>query len=315
MKITRIPSGAAEPRPAEAKPPARQPATRPPQPRRTPAPTRTPPRSGALLRRRRRVGVLLFLPILLGTLVFFALPFGMVVGYSFGLGGGQARFAGLQNYAKVLSSQSFRLAAGNTLRFLALGVPLLLVLALGLALLLRRGLPGSRLCANTILLPLVLPIASIVMLVQQLVPAPALEGPAAFWALLALYLWKNTGYIAVLLLAGLATIPRELYDVAAIEGAGAGQQLRYITLPLLRPSLAFSAVLGVINSFKSYREAFLLGGSHPHESIYLLQHFLNNNFENLNYARLAVASVLTALPLVLAAAVVLLVGRNRHEKS
>ncbi len=77
------------------------------------------------------------------------------------------------------------------------------------------------------------------------------------------------------------------------------------------PSLSFAAVLGVINSFKSYREAFLLGGKYPHESIYLLQHFLNNNFENLNYARLAVASVLTALPIVLATVGVLLYQRRR----
>ena len=264
-----------------------------------------------LRRRRRLVGGLLFLPIFSGTLLFFALPFGMVIGYSFGLGGGQSRFAGFSNYAKVLESESFRLAAGNTAKFLVLGVPLLLVSALLLALLVNAALAGSRVCGNTILLPLVLGIASIVMVVEWLIPAPALESPAAFWVLLALYLWKNCGYITVLLLAGLALIPRELYDTAAMEGADGREKLMYITLPLLVPSLSFAAVLGVINSFKSYREAFLLGGKYPHESIYLLQHFLNNNFENLNYARLAVASVLTALPIVLATVGVLLYQRRR----
>lgn len=257
------------------------------------------------------MGGLLFLPIFSGMLLFFALPFCMVIGYSFGMGGGQARFAGLSNYVKVLESESFRLAAGNTAKFLALGVPLLLVLALALALLINAELPGSRLCSNTILLPLVLPIASIVMVVEWLIPAPALDGPAAFWILLALYLWKNCGYITALLLAGLALIPRELYDTADMEGANGRQRLVFITLPLLAPSLSFSAVLGVINSFKSYREAFLLGGKYPHESIYLLQHFLNNNFENLNYARLAVASVLTALPIVFATVGVLMYQRRR----
>ena len=261
--------------------------------------------------RRQLVGGLLFLPILLGTLVFFAMPFCMVIGYSFGLGGGQARFAGFANYVKVLGSEAFRLAAGNTVKFLALGVPLLLVLGLTLALLLSRALPGSRLCGSTILLPLVLPIASIVMVVEWMIPVPVLETPAAFRVLLALYLWKNGGYTTVLLLAGLSLIPRELYDTAAIEGAGGAAKLRYITLPLLAPSLTFSAVLGVINSFKSYREAFLLGGNYPHESIYLLQHFLNNNFENLNYTRLAVASVLTALPIVAATVGVLVWQRRR----
>lgn len=265
----------------------------------------------SLHKRRRLVGGVLFLPILAGTVLFFALPFCMVVGYSFGLGGGQARFVGAENYIKVLASESFRLAAGNTVKFLALGVPALLVLGLLLALLIHAALPGSRLCGNTILLPLVLPIASIVMVVEWLIPAPALESPRAFWVLLGLYLWKNCGYITVLLLAGLSLIPEELYDTAAIEGANRRQKLFGITLPLLAPSLSFSAVLGVMNSFKSYREAFLLGGKYPHESIYLLQHFLNNNFENLNYARLAVASVLTALPIVLATVCILWYQRRR----
>ena len=243
--------------------------------------------------------------MLLGVLLFFALPFLMVVSYSFGLGGGQAQFAGFENYKKVFSSQTFLLAAGNTVKFLVLGVPLLIVLALMLALLLHRALPGTAFCSNTILLPLVLTIT------EWLIPAPALDGPMAFYVLLALYLWKNCGYITILLLAGLSLIPRELYDAAAIEGAGGSARLTYITLPLLRPSLVFSAVLGVINSFKSYREAFLLGGKYPNESIYLMQHFLNNNFENLSYARLAVASVVTALPIIVTTIVVLAFERRR----
>lgn len=275
-------------------------------------------RRNTLLSRRRRTGTLLLLPIFLGMFLFFALPFGMVVSYSFGIysvgmGGGQSSFAGLENYRKVLGSEAFRLAAGNTARFLVIGVPLLLVTALCVALLLRQALSGRKLCSNTILLPLVLPIASIVMVVEKLVPAQALESPQAFWVLLGLYLWKNCGYITVLLLAGLSMIPQGLYDAAAIEGADGFQKLWYITLPLLRPSLAFGAVIGIINSFKSYREAFLLGGRHPHESIYMLQHFLNNNFENLNYARLAVASVMTALPIILATLAVLLLGRKGHK--
>ena len=265
------------------------------------------------MNKKRYVGILLFLPIFLGTLIFFTLPFGMVILYSFGIGGGQFHFLGLENYRKVLSSQVFLLAAGNTAKFLLIGVPLLIILALGAALFLRKNLPLRKLCSNTILLPLVLPIASIVMVVEWLVPAPMLESSSAFWVLLVLYLWKNCGYITVILLAGLSMIPEGLYDAAAIEGANGWQKLRFITLPLLRPSLTFSVVLGIINSFKSYREAFLLGGRHPHESIYLLQHFLNNNFENLNYGRLAVASVMTALPIVLVAVFVLLQGKRLCE--
>lgn len=96
----------------------------------------------------------------------------------------------------------------------------------------------------------------------------------------------------ILLLAGLNMIPGELYQSAAIEGAGGMQKFVRITLPLMWPSSFFAFVISVTNSFKSYREVFLLGGNHPHDSIYLLQHFLNNNFENLNYQRLSVAATL-----------------------
>lgn len=66
----------------------------------------------------------------------------------------------------------------------------------------------------------------------------------------------------------------------------------------------------MINNFRCYREAFLLGGKHPPESIYLMQHFLNNNFENLNFARLSVASVLSALPILIAAGAVAVFRRR-----
>ena len=283
-------------------------------------------------RKKKKDGMLLFFPILFGTMVFFALPFVMVVSYSFGMGG-QLRFAGLEHYRSVLSSEAFQLAAGNTIKFLLLGVPILLVLSLGIALLLREKLdrkrPMKKLYRNrrfvakrtikvtqtvtpmsiSLLTPLVLPIASIVMVVEQIVPQSVLESEYAFWILLVLYLWKNCGYITILLLAGLSMIPQGLYDTAAIEGANGWQKLWYVTLPLLKPSLLFSAVIGMIQNFKSYREAFLLGGKHPNESIYLLQHFLNNNFENLNYTRLAVASVLTALPIIFIILLVVLIKK------
>ena len=77
-----------------------------------------------------------------------------------------------------------------------------------------------------------------------------------------------------------------------MDGAGRKAMLLRITLPLMVPTFFFVFVISIINSFKSFREAFLLGGSHPHESIYMLQHFFNNNFQNLNYQRLSVAALL-----------------------
>ena len=87
-------------------------------------------------------------------------------------------------------------------------------------------------------------------------------------------------------------IPEELYQCARLDGANERQVFRYITAPLMRPTVFFVVVISVINAFKSYREAFLLGGEHPHTSVYFLQHYLNNNFNNMTYSRLSVAAIL-----------------------
>ncbi len=259
-------------------------------------------------KRQRRTALLLASPVLAGLAVFFAVPFAITLWYSVTFGVGGASFVGLSNYAKVFRSSAFRLAAANTLRFLLVGVPLIMVLGFAVALLLQRKFAGTKLFRSVLLFPMVLPVASVVMVVDvffaqygivngwlETLGLPLtdwMNSPRAFWVLIGLYVWKNCGYNVILMLAGLNMIPTELYQTADIEGASGWQKFTRITLPMVWPSLFFVFVMSVINSFKSYREAFLLGGKHPHDSIYLLQHFLNNNFENLNYQRLSVAAVM-----------------------
>jgi multiple sugar transport system permease protein len=129
-----------------------------------------------------------------------------------------------------------------------------------------------------------------------------LESSGAFGVVLLLYLWKNTGYSVILLLAGLMTIPEEQYAAAEMDGANGVQKFFHITAPQMWYSVFFSLLFSLINAFKCFREILLIGGKHPNIKIYMLQHFINNNFENLNYARLSVASVL------MFAAITVLVG-------
>ncbi len=124
----------------------------------------------------------------------------------------------------------------------------------------------------------------------------------AFPAVVLLYLWKSAGYSVILLLSGLTTIPEEQYAAASIDGVSRSQQLRYITLPQMWYSFFFAAVFSLIYAFKSFREIFLIGGRHPHSSIYMLQHFINNAFENMRYPKLATASVLLLLVILVAVA-------------
>lgn len=284
---------------------------------------RTPrPRLSRRQRAARRTAWLLAFPVLAGLAVFFAVPFAITLWYSVTFGVGGASFVGLANYINVFGSAAFRLAAANTARFLCTGVPVIMALGFGIALLLQRKFAGSKLFRSVLLFPMVLPVASVVMVVDVFFSRYGivngwLEGlgvpltdwmnsSRAFWVLIGLYVWKNCGYNVILMLAGLNMIPTEYYQAADIEGASGRQKFTRITLPLIWPSLFFVFVMSVVNSFKSYREAFLLGGKHPHDSIYLLQHFLNNNFENLNYQRLSVAAVM--LFMVIFALVAVLYG-------
>lgn len=117
----------------------------------------------------------------------------------------------------------------------------------------------------------------------------------------------------VLFLTGLNAIPKECEEAARLDGAGKWKYFRYIQCPLLVPSFLFVFVMSVINSFKCYREAYLLGGRYPDNSIYMLQHFMNNNFETLNYQRLSVAAILVFL-IIFLMVILLFAGKYRSEQ-
>lgn len=261
-------------------------------------------------------GYLLIAPMLAGFLLFYVVPFGQVVWDSLSQGTGKSQlFVGLENYTRMFQNDMFLQAFGNTLRFLGIGLPVILVLAYALALFLKSQAQRFRMLRAVFLLPYVMPVAGTVLLVDLLFSERGLanqilmtlglplgdwlQSQTAFWVMLLLYLWKSTGYAVVLLLSGLLTIPPEHYQVAQVEGASALQTFRWVTLPQMWYALFLALVFSLINAFKCFREIFLVGGEHPHESVYMLQHFINNAFANLNYQRLSVASVLLFLVIAL----------------
>lgn len=96
----------------------------------------------------------------------------------------------------------------------------------------------------------------------------------------------------------LVTVPAEQYESADLDGASAFQKFRYITTPQMWYSVFFALIFSVINAFKCFREIFLIGGEHPVDELYMLQHFINNCFSNLNYQKLSVASVLLLIVII-----------------
>lgn len=268
-------------------------------------------RNCAQTRCRQHAAPWLFLaPSLCGVTLFVLAPFAETVRRSFcDTLGRQA--VGLANYQSVLQNAAFRLAVRNTVRFTAVCVPLLLGLSLLLALALRsRPLRGTRWAQRyrtTFLLPMAIPVASIALLWQVLFAQNGLlntllgthcnflGSDAAFWVLIATYVWKNAGYTSVLWSGGLDAIPKELYEAAAVDGAGAVRRFAAVTWPQLGPTLAGTGILSLLNTGKVFREAYLVAGAYPPQSIYLLQHLFNNWFLALDLPRLCAAAVLVAL--------------------
>lgn len=251
----------------------------------------------------------LLAPLLLGCLIFYGVPFVMVIWFSVVRGSGYSRFfVGLDNYIQLFRSDIFRMAAGNTLRFLAVGLGLILVISYAIALFLKKPVKKFQLLQSVILLPYVMPVVGTVLMVDMLFSQAGLGNllmnalglplqdwlysEGAFWVVIGLYLWKNTGYSVILILSGLATIPEEQYKAASLEGAREWDLFRYITMPQMWYSVFLAEVFSLINAFKCFREILLIGGTYPHESIYMLQHFINNCFQKMSYSKVAVASIL-----------------------
>ena len=125
-----------------------------------------------------------------------------------------------------------------------------------------------------------------------------------------LFLWKNLGYNMILFMAGLSAIPREILEVAKLESATDWQIFWSIKLRYLSSSLMFVTIMSLINSFKVFREIYLLTGDHPYGSLYMLQHFINNNLSSLDYQKVSSAAILMSIVMVCIIAL-LLMAENR----
>ena len=253
-------------------------------------------------------------PSLLGVGIFFILPFCVVVYYSLIDGVGSKNFVFLQNFIKLFYNSAFRLAAKNTLTFSAMAVPLAVVLSLVLALMLECRIPLKSEFRTFFLSPMMVPVASVVLIWQVLFnyngtvnefimlfsagKVDWLQSQFAPVVVLLLFLWKNLGYNMILFMAALNNIPKELLEVADVEGASEMYKFFAIKLRYLSPTVLFVTILSLINSFKVFREVYLLAGAYPYETLYTLQHFMNNTFDSLDYQKLSAAAVLMALVMV-----------------
>lgn len=228
--------------------------------------------------------VLLFmLPAALLYGVFFLVPFGRTLWASLFEWNGmdQAVFVGLRNYADLAADGLFRIGFARVALWAALAVLLKVGIALLLANLLRERIRGARFFEGAFFVPVVISAAAISLLatlvydpdigplnaVLRLLGLPGrawlADRDTALLAVIAVPIWHTIGYFFVILLAGMRNIPRELYEAARIDGAGARVTLTHITIPSLWPVLQVCVVLAVTAALKSFDYVFLMTRGGP----------------------------------------------------
>ncbi|SFD73626.1 multiple sugar transport system permease protein [Paenibacillus catalpae] len=267
-----------------------------------------------IMRRHSVVAVGFLAPSVIGFSIFYLIPFAMGVHYSFMNRSNGGSFVGLTNYKELLASDSFLKAAKNTFLFTSVSVPITIALSLLLALLLNQSIYFRNWLRTAYVLPLVVPVASVVLIWQLLfdwngavnswlheLGVSRMDWMKSEWArgvLSVVYAWKNIGYNIILFLAGLQSIPKDYYETAELEGAGAIRKFTRITLVYLTPKMFFVVLMGLISSFRIFRETYLIAGDYPHDSIYMLQHYMNNMFLSLDIQRLTSAAVIMVVCLI-----------------
>lgn len=265
--------------------------------------------------RATRVSWGFLFPSLSGVLLFFVLPFFVVIYYSMVDNPINREFVFFDNFVRVATNKAFQQAACNTLKFSAAAVPLAVVLSLLLAMLLDSKIPFRSQFRTAFLSPMMVPVASVILIWQVLFHYNGvvndfiglfgaekidwLKSSHAQVVIVILFLWKNLGYNMILFMAALGSIPRDILEVAILESATPFQIFWHIKLRYLSSTILFVTIMSLINSFKVFREIYLLTGSYPYDTIYMMQHFMNNAFAQLDYQKLSAAAIMMSIVMVI----------------
>ena len=232
-----------------------------------------------------------------------------------------AHFVGLDNFRALLADQTFHEALLHTLTFIAGYIPLVLVAGLSVALLLDRRLRGIGIFRVLFFIPVVSAWVAVALMWSWLLNPQfgllnyalrliGIHGPAWLydpnWAMPAIIMtsiWKDTGFVAVMYLAGLQGIPEQYYEAASIDGASRWQSFLGITLPLLSPTTFFALIISLINSFQVFDQVWIMTNGGPAgATTVLVEQVVRNAF---TYSKMGYASALSWVLFVLVFAVTL----------
>ena len=282
------------------------------------------PRKRSLFGERQRFMLLLILPAAFGLAFFQILPILTGANASFrdwSLHDPKMTWVGLKHYIYVLTDDGFlNVVMPNTLSFMAISVACSLVLGLGLAIILNRKFAGRAVLQTILLLPLmVAPVVAAIMIrwmfndqfgvVNAALEALGLPGQpwlaqrwGAFGVILLADVWLWTPWFALLLLAGLQSLPREPFEAAAIDGASAWRVFRFLTLPMLRPVMVVCIAIRAIDAFRTFDIVWTISAGGPARSTELFSIYAYiEAFQAMNFARGSAAAMIGAVIIVVLA--------------
>jgi multiple sugar transport system permease protein len=283
-------------------------------------------------RRQTRLGLLFISPWIIGFCAFYLYPFLATVYYSFTrfTGIGNPSFTGLTNFSGLLHDGTFRTALFNTFYYTIIEVPLSTAAALGLALLLNMNVRGQAIYRTLFYIPSIVPVVASSLIfvwifqpsfgiVNSLLSDVHIAGPAWFFSIawskptfILLGLW-GLGQPMVIYLAALQGVPAEMYEVAALEGAGPLQRLRYVTVPMISPVILFNVILSLVLSIQYFTQAQVIEsppGSPGTSTMFFVIYYYQQAFTDLHLGY-ASAMALLLFILVLIITVVLLRTSSR----
>lgn len=228
-------------------------------------------------------------------------------------------WVGADNYKTLVQDPLFARALANTIGYILGYTPLVMVAGLGIALVMNTSIPGRSFLRAAFFLPVVSSWVAVALLwrwlfnsevglVNYLLSLIRIDGPAWLyserWALPAVIItsvWKDTGFIMMIFLGGLQNVPRDLHDVARIDGAGPMVRFRYITLPLLSPTTFFVLIITMINSFQVFEQVYIMTGGGPANATTVLVQLIYRN--TARYGKMGYASTLALVLFALIMAV------------
>jgi multiple sugar transport system permease protein len=270
-------------------------------------------------------------PWLFGFIVFAAAPFVVSIYLSF------TRYdivsapvwVGLANYHRLLTEDLlFWKSLGITFKYALVAVPVGIVAGVGLALLLNLEIAGMSIYRTIFYLPSIVPVVATsvifvwilnpqIGLINGLLDRVGVTGPAwlqdtrwAFWSLVFMSLW-GVGGSMIIYLAGLKDIPASLYEAAIIDGAGAWQRTRHVTLPMITPVIFFNLIMGVIGSFQYFTQAYIMTQGGPEDSTHFYALYLFNRAWR--YLDMGYASAMAWLLFLIVMVFTVLIFRTHHR--